>query len=397
PALLTLSGGRLALGVAAAPVLLGGLFALGAFRAGDLQGDLDWLAQHGREVAAGAPVDDARLERVLSRHPANVLVSTQAAYVHEVRRPRRLRAAMAAVNRALFLGPQYADAHVLAGRLLLRGGHRSQAFGELRRAWELSRGRQDVMALAYQWAKTPEELLRSVPRAEAAPDAPRPGALLRLGYSLLSTGDMDLIRRVLEAMPPVEDLTSEHLEPLVRLALAARLPELALDAGRRGAELRPHDPNMKLTLARLAHSAGQLDKATQLIREVDIDHPAVEPEPVLDFRLELALADRDIAEAKEVIQLLRQRLPVNRDSQTRLALRAARVHLEDERPDRAVGELDRALEWSPAKLNLRMMRAEALADLGRRTEARVDAEYVLRRDPRHGAARKLLQRLSVSD
>lgn len=394
PAQLELRGGAVAAALATAPVALAVLFTYGAFRNGDLQTDLDWLEAHGVDVARGASVDEAALAGISDRHPANVLVATQLAYIQEVRRPRRLRAALAYANRALFLGPRYADAHVLAGRLLLRAGHRQQAFGELRRAWQLSQGRADVMATARRWARNPPELLRAVPRSPTRIDAPAAGALLRFAQHALGAGDKKNALVALNALPPIEEVPPELLERVLSVALSLGDHDLAVAAGQRGSKLTPGG-GMKLSLIRLAQAAGRTEEARTLAYEQDLG--AVDVVELLELRLDLDLGVGDLEAAKRTLSELRRRLPVTRADQTKVALRAARIHMREGRPDQAVRELTKALDWSPAALDVRLLRGEALARLGRQGEAKVDVEYVLRRDPGHTAAKRLLQSLSLSD
>lgn len=384
-------GGAAALGLG--PGVLAGLFAYGALRGGDLQRDLAWLEQHGLAAAQGRSIDHEEVRRRSSRHPANVLVTTQLAYLKEIERD--IPGALATVNRALFLGPRYADAHVLAGRLLLRGGHRRQAFEELRAAWRLTSGRSDILAAAHHWASAPEELLLAVPRSDPVLGTLDVRALARLAIYLFAVGDSSSARAVLSAVPPVETISAEMLEPLAQAALAVGLTDLALAAGRRGAELRPDDAVLELTLATLAYRAGRLDDAARLADR--IDPKQVNPDELFELRLRLALDRKDYPGAHAVLEALRRHLPVTREVQTDLAMREARVHLEEGRPDRAVTVLGRAVDWSPGEIEVRMLRAHALARLGRRREAQIDLEFVLRRDPSHGPAKNLMERLRISN
>jgi predicted Zn-dependent protease len=296
---------------------------------------------------------------------------------------------MSVVNRALFLGPKYGDAHFLAARLLLRSGHRQQALEELRAAWSLTRGRRDVVGAAARWARTSEELLEAVPRSDPILEVLDAQHVARLVSVLVGVGEVGRARAVLSALPPAAELPGEALQPLSRAALRAGMPELALVLGRRAAEVRPGDAVLDLTLAQLARRAGRTEEARRIARAID---PAkIDPQELFGLRLRLAIEAEDFDEARDMVGELRRRLPVTRDHQTRLALQEASLHLAEGRPDRAVTVLGRAVDWSPADVTVRLTRARALLALGRRAEARVDLEFVLRRQPQHSGAKRLLR------
>lgn len=387
------AGAPLALAWAVAPLALASLFLYGAFRAGDLQTDLAWLRTHSRQVAAGAGVDGARVQRVVRHHPANVLIATQVAYIREVQSPRDLPGALAAINRALYLGPRYADAHVLAGRLLLRAGHRQQAFGELRRAWQLTGGRQDIVHTAEEWARSAEEIMWAVPRSDPALDIPDPVAVA--GMVRLLAQNRPLARGLLKGLPPIESLPDEALGAVADAAAKVGALELALDAARQAVERRPEDAPARLLLARLAHRAGQHEEAKAIADRLTPGE--VGAKDLLDLRLGLALAVDDYERARGVLDELRLVLPATRENQNDIALRKARLHMAEGRPDRVISELGPVIAGSPTEPRFRFIRAEALAGVGRKAEARIDLEVVLRREPGHRAARKLLERLSISD
>lgn len=395
PIRVDLSRGAGAAALAALPVMAGVVFTIQALRGGDIRADVAWVRAHAERVAGGAPVDEAQLRLRTERHPTNALLAAQLAYLREVQDPPDLRGALAAVNRALFLAPNYADAHLLAGRLLMRAGHRRQALEELRRAWTLSRTRADVLATAVRWGRTPDELEHAVPRVDPALDRLDGVEAARLAFALVSAGRVDAARALLGRLPPVEALDQAELSSVSRVALSAGLPDLALAAARRGAQLRPGDGAVQLTFARLAHRAGRVDEARRIAAAVDPE--TVDPVELLELRFRLALEAEDRAAASARLEDLRRALPLTRESQTQLALREARLHLADGRPDRAVPVLARAIDWSPSDPTVRMTRAQVFERLGRLGEARVDAEAVLRRDPGHAGAKKLLRRLDVSN
>lgn len=383
-------GGTSAL-LASAPVGLLALYTLLALGGGDVRADVEWMRAHADQVASEAvALDEPEVARRSERHPTNVLMATQLAYLREVQRPRDLPGALEAVNRALFLGPKYADAHILAGRLLLRGGHRRQAMEELRTAWRLTRSRADVVYTATRWARSPEELLQAIPRSDVLEDRLAVPETCRLARLLVSQKRAEWAVAVIEQLPPVASMSLLELQELSRTALIAGLSELALNAARRGAELRPNDATLALTLARLARRAGRLEEARQLA--ADIDPEDVGAETLYEFRFTMAIEAGDGREARRLLDELRRALPLSRETQTELSLREARLHLAEGRPDRAVSVLGKAIDWSPSHVEVRMLRGVAFERLGRVVEARADAEAVLRRQPGHPGARALMAR-----
>lgn len=395
PSRLDLRKGGLATSLALAPVAMCGMFIYGAERSGDLGVELKALEEISIQSGKGERVSMERGNEIYRRHPANVLVASQVAYLRARQQPPDSEGAMRAVNRALYLGPRYADAHVLAGRLLLQAGHRSQAFGELRIAWALTRGRDDVLATARSWAKNPAELLYAIPRADPVLDTVDVHQVVRLVAMMVAAGEVERGAAILERIPPVDEVPDDALEPLARAALLVGMRELALEAGRRGAKLRPDDRALTLTFAQLAERAGHIEEARELADSIPLG--AVDPRELLELRYRLALAAEDFEAASDTLEELRRRLPVSRETQTALAIREARLHLRQRRPDRAVSVLGRAVDWSPSDFEARLLRAQALDALGRHAEAKLDIELVLRRDPEHAGAKRLLERSRVSD
>jgi len=73
----------------------------------------------------------------------------------------------------------------------------------------------------------------------------------------------------------------------------------------------------------------------------------------------------------------------------RIHVLLARAHRARNERDKALNELQMAL-WSQDDADVRTELAELLKDMGRLKEARAEAEKVLKLDPRHEGARRLL-------
>ncbi len=360
-----------------------------AVRSGDLFTDLAWLSDSARSAE---PVDRNDVERRWGRHPHDPRVAVQVAHLLFVASPDDPRPALEAVNRAMALGPRYAEPHRVAARILLRAGRRDQALVELRAAWAEGGPTATVLADVAAAARSPADLLRAVPRSTEDPGQPDPEQTLRLARALMSAGRAVEAQALLDALPPFEALPPPLLPLLAAVAHDAGDLDRARGAVERGRMLAPDDLGLVLVLARIERRAGDLERARERLRDVP---PGMATAPLLELRLELATAARDIDDGQEALALLERALPLTRKNQVRLAQLEARLVSAVGRPDRAVAVLGQALEWEPGNLDLRLARAGALVAVGRPGEARVDVDHVLRRAPEHPHALALKARLAA--
>ena len=362
-------------------LLWGSAAALWAAGQGALEADLRRL-DGVRAAGAESRLED--LEQMALRHPASALVATRLASIAEERTPPDLVRAIRHANRALFLAPRYADGHLLVGRLLLRAGHRRQAFETFRRAWKLSSGRRGAyLDHLVMLADRPAELITAVPRRDAVADRLDGVALAGLVVRLAGQGRADWARAVLAAAPPVDELSSDELRSLGFAAIAAAHAPAARVLLVAHLRRHPEDDEARIRLARLLLTKGDPDGADRVLAGLG--------SPAPDLRVHIARARKDWTAARAALEQVRRG---GRFGVVRWARLAARVELEAGELARAVQVLDRALAERPGALGLRMMRAELLVRLDRRAAARLDVAYVLERDPDHAAARRLKTRLS---
>ena len=378
--------GRLVMGLAVGALLVTSTLSLREAERASLDADLALLDS---AIASEPPVSLDVVEEVALRHPASALVATRLAFLAEQQDPPRLKAAIRHANRALLLAPRQAGAYLLTGRLLVHAGHRRQAFEMLRRAWSLSGAdrRTEYIGHIVDLARRPAELLTAVPRSDPVADQPDGAELARLVTVLALRGRPDWARATLARAPRVADLSGDELTVLARSASLVGNSTVTQKLLVAQIQRRPDDIDARVRLTRLLLRAGDLEQAERTLEEVGLE---ADPR-VGELRAHLALARRDWAAARAALEDMRA---ARRLSLARLARLAAEVEMRAGQPDRAVRVLDEALAVRPGTLGLRVLRAELLIGLDRLAGARLDVEYVLRRDPQHAGARRLKTRLS---
>lgn len=385
--------------LATAPLLVA--LALGA-RLGDVDEDLATLSAAVR--ASSRPELEALLP-IHARHPAHAVVAAQLSFFVETSSaarsprtaPRALAQALRWSNRALYLSPTYADAHLGAGRILVRLDHRHQGFGQLRQAWTLvaaSPRVMDVIAEIIRLARTPAELVRALPRSDAAQDLVDGAEIPRLLRRLLQLDQAPLGRAVLAELR--DTLTT--VPPVHLLSIADEARRLgALDVAEglllRRAEAMPGDARTQLLLVDVAEAAGHADQAHDRL-EAALAAASSEALPALHRRaLELALARRDVDRARTALAGLRQTMPPTDLQQLMADQLEARVEQRAGNAPAALAALDRAVQRAPSNVGLRLERARLVASMGRPRQARLDVDAALRLDPKNAEALRLVTEL----
>ena len=386
---------RLAFTVVAPSVLILVLTQM-AFLNGDINSDLHWLRSYGEDLVNGETFDETLVDSRYSRHPANVWITSHVSYLYEIKNPRNLSEALRYTNKALYLGPRYADAHLSAARLLHHAGHRQQALGELRRAWILTKGREDVSIAIERISLRADDIRYALPRTDPTWDIVSVPDLIRMATQLISRHKPDKARALLQTVTP-GDVPSDYADNFVHAATQSGTPELGIKIGLSHLKSEPHNHLLKLAVARAMLADGQTDDAERYLRNIPSNTAGIPIREVLELRIDLSVTRGKYHEAQATLDELQRHLPLTRKNQATIAERKARLHLREKRPDRAVIELGHALEWSPLNANLRLLRAQALNALGRRPEAIVDVEFVLRRNRKHHVAKRLLRELRSSD
>jgi len=228
-----------------------------------------------------------------------------------------------------------------------------------------------------------------------------PGAA-RLDLALLRVeqGRLEEADALLATLPP--DLVGRP-QVVIRLAYAlaeAGAPERALARLRRGVEEDPRNRQLLAAYARHLDAAGRSDEAVEIRQRVFNLDPE-DPGSKNDLAWALALAGRDLDRALSLaLHAVRQS-----DGDPVVLDTLATVHLMRREPAKALRVVARALGSDPpadVRPHLQYLRAAALAELGRREEARaalraLDAEPARLGDRWRERAAALRQRLGVED
>jgi tetratricopeptide (TPR) repeat protein len=325
-----------------------------------------------------------------NRHPANALVWTKLAYLATLDFASERRRATDAVNRALFLAPTYPDAHLIAGRLLVRAGIRRQGLAEMRRAWELADRKGRIAKEIVTWTQSADDLLYALPRREDAPDQPRP-AELAWAVSWLWTHDRrDVAQALIGHAPPPDAVPVRDLYVMGKAAFQTGRTGAAIAYLERMVRESPNDPRGWSRLIQYALSSERTDlavAASDRAGAVGLDHWNV-----TTARLAAARAAGDW---NRVDTILAQIGPVKRpDRKRQLELLRIEALLEEGRFAPAVERATQLLTARPHEADARWLRARGLASLGRLRSARRDLAEVLRRRPGHAEARRLLDLIS---
>lgn len=346
----------------------------------------------GRSRPAAASAGAPELEVLLARHPVNALLAVQAAYAAENASPPDHRRAIALANRAMYLAPTYAEGYFIAGRVLLRLGHRDQGLGLLRTAWTLSSRPQPIVEHVAWSARTAEEVRRALPRTDAERDRVSVPALVRAAHALRANGRRQEALELLRSLDRPEGHATEDLLSLAQLALAQR--ELTL-AGRflrplLGAEAA--EPRALVLWARILELEDRREELRALLDRME-HTKGVDQRELLLLRLRADVKAEDFEAARAALKRLEQAAPPTYAAKAEVALEAARLELAAGRRGHALSVLSQTLELVPEDHRLRLLRAQLLESEGRTVEAMRDLELVLRVRPQHVGAQRTLSRL----
>ncbi|MBK8010994.1 MAG: O-antigen ligase family protein [Deltaproteobacteria bacterium] len=388
-------------GVGAGWVAASGVVLLSAFLSGDL--DLD-LARCAPSADGRSSVSRAEVEAIARRHPANGYLAARASYFAEISEPPDLAVALKWANRALLLAPTYADAHLAAGRLLVRMGHRSQGFVELRSAWRLASAARTASVIDHIIAlsRNPAELRIAIPRQSVSTststtnlDVPSPYPLSQLVKRLRKRPDRRAWIR-----PLFEDVRPEVLSASGRLlvataALQSGCDEVAEAFLRSVLDTAPTNASARSLWARLLRDRGDVEGARHFLEAMDREQDSsVDHTSIHRTLLALALQEGDATAARRVLEVLRRDLGSSRKGQAETAgFDADVLLLEGDRPG-AIRTLTSAIAIAPEDYSLRLRRADLLLRSGREHAARIDLLVVLETRPHNRRARTLLHSLN---
>jgi O-antigen ligase len=354
-----------------------------AFQQGQLNVDLQTLAEK----------SDASIAK---RHPANAVVAARMSFHAETAQPPKIREALAWANRALYLAPSYAEAHLVAGRLLIKTGHRKQGFEEIRSAWKLAHDHKHpaYFAQILHLARDTEEILETIPRRDEALDVLDERQLAIFAYWLSGQKKAEIARKLLAALPPLESI--EDPDALLQIAwagLRTQTSSLALDALRlrrrvTGNALDGIDLEVQIWRARR-----NWDRALECV-ERGIETPDRKKQTQrLRQAIGLALRTNQPERADKHLQVLAQRMSPTPGNQIDLLSLKTRLALKRRKDGEALKYLDQGINLAPSHLGLRLKRARLFLRTKRLRSAKNDIDFILRMEAKNSAALALAKQL----
>lgn len=368
-----------------------------SFSSGELFRDLRAVSAlvssaEGRGVRTAPRPELYELEQLVVRHPANALLTVQLAYAAEQANPPDLRRALSLSNRAMYLAPTYAEGYFIAGRALIRLGHRDQGLGLLRTAWSLSARPSVVVEQVVWFSKNAAEVRRAIPRTDELTDRLSIPALKRAVHVLRARGRRADASAVLGSVDHIKTYPNEDLLILAQLALEERssvMAEQFLAPLVEGEAVEPRALVLKARILELEKRHDELERLLGRMAKVE----GLDEVEILRIRLRRAISARDFEAARAALEDLKRQMPPTYATRAELAHEEARLELAAGRSGVALSVLSRALELVPEDHRLRYLRAQLLEAEGRQPEAVRDLELVLRAKPRHTSARRALDRL----
>ncbi|MBX5481007.1 MAG: O-antigen ligase family protein [Myxococcaceae bacterium] len=348
------AGSKVALAAAAA-ILAAGCVATwkgSSTLAGDEQTLSDW-------VRSGMSPDEVtkRALPLIERHPSDYLLyGILASAWSTAADPRQ---ALAFANRALFLRPIDPDAHLSAGRALLRMGKRSQAMLEYRLGAEAAGSR--VFAESVAQARSVEELIALTPDD--------PDQMIVVANRAWSIGKRDLAMGLLShGRQRFEgDARAARLWTVaVRYSLMEGDPAGALELAKSAVKLAPDNPDCILAEAQALSAAGQRDAAIQTLQEGIQKHRG-------EFELSLALAENlhaagRVSEARAQLHRVEPLSQTARD-RGRLFAMLGRFYRAEGKLNKALEQFESSARLQPELAEYRFAMAQILEQLHRPGEA----------------------------
>jgi tetratricopeptide (TPR) repeat protein len=338
-------------------------------------------------------VDPALFDRYAYRHPASGEVAIRLSFLAEVSHPPDLKSAAKHVNRSLYLAPTSADAHRALARLLIKAGHRKQGFEAMRRAWELSASgsRAAFILEAISLARNAEELVLSVPLRDPALGLLDEVEAVRLLRELVRAEREAWIPAVLTRLSDLRQLGPPMQLYVGQLALSSGTNETAdrlIDA----ISETEQDPRMMELKAKLIERIRGTDAVVEFLDRT-LEGPGRKNPGLIESRLDIALARRDLDTAKNLVRELERVAPTDRNGQARVERARAGLYEAEGNLARAARALSRAIGLDPVDVRLRIRRVRILIDLDRLDDARAELASVLEVDPKNEAAGRLRTRI----
>jgi tetratricopeptide (TPR) repeat protein len=214
------------------------------------------------------------------------------------------------------------------------------------------------------------------------------GEQTRQAVWLVEQGSVDEARRY------VEQISRDHRHPGV---LRFRVGQALLDEGRPGEAaallteaiaIDGPQPAIRLALGEALIRSGRPGEALKQLSGIEDSVPGTSADSALDFGT-LALEQHAMPEAIRWLQLAVQRAPDRAEAHEKLGVA---LFLNGDPPG-ARPYLERARQLDPGSASARLNLAAVYAELGRVSEARIEAQEALRLDPAETRAAALLKAL----
>jgi len=365
------------------PIVILSLSVYLAFQQGVLKDDLEKLKTTPSETIA-------------EKHPANAVIAARMAFHAETAKPPEFRSALRWANRALYLAPNYAEAHLLTARLLIKTGHREQGFEEMRRAWELAAPGllTSYFSQLARLARNTEELMEAIPRRDESNDTVDELALTKLAYWMAVKKQGVRARELLEYLPKVDLI--ENPEAVLDIAWAAyrtKTSSLAFDALAQRRKLSGNALDGIDLEADVWAAKGRWKEALECIEKgLTSTDPKLKVRRLrraISFALRLSKFDR----VEQHLDQLERSIAPTVNNQIDIVRLKVKFAVAQGKTSEALAHLDDGISATPSDIGLRIQRANLFIRTKRFRNAKNDLDFVLRIEPKHVQALALTKQL----
>ena len=333
-------------------------------------------------AATGAAAQPA-LSRHLRLHPTDELTALVLGRRARAARPPDLAEALRWVNRAMFLAPQWWEAHMEAGGLLWSMGHQAQAVQEYAAALRCEHPESGIALLDRLTRRGLDNDQLLAVFANMQPT----DVCARLAQNGMEGRAEGCLQRLVATRPT---------DVAARLALAKRAYVLGeLDVAEMLAtEVRnmdPQEPDAVLVLARVMDARGDRLRSDELLAQAR--EARADPVEVDRLRLQRAMADHDLPRARRVLVELSRSLEQRHEGQAEVMLAEGRIEEEAGNNERAFVHYRNAARLRPdmtagALGAARLATARGLRDMGLTVLRHANAQHP---DPAYVEAMRRLE------
>jgi tetratricopeptide (TPR) repeat protein len=265
---------------------------------------------------------------------------------------------------------------------------------ELRRAWELAPNPVQLAERWVRWFESPRQMAEAMPRAAGALGGPDLGTVVRVLPLVRSARGDGFARELLSSVPADAPANPRERLRIARLAGSLGALEQAVDVLRELVREPEASQKAVLSALELLRDLDRSDLALSWIDDWQVRQGHRElPQRFCLFRASVALDQGEPREAAETLDGCSQSRSKPPSANPKWVRLRARADAEAGDPRAALSRLDDLFQQFPHDLALRRERALYLLESGRTAEARLEANYVLRRSPEDGRARAVLREL----